>query len=202
MLDFLEWDCYFCKNYIGFEEKPWKTSKKNIPSSTTINGEIEKKPVENSKKRVCLAYPEGIPIELLNVSKEEGEICNNDIGFIEKSLKRKERKREEKNTTKRIEQLFEKDATIDMIKHSLKFEGVTFRMNAIRALIYQNMVDDEIIAILKDIAINGCKVKFFCYTESDFATAALHILGYKEIPLTYFSQRLFDYKDDIFTKFD
>ena len=178
-----------------------KLQKKNIPSSTTINGEIEKKPVENSKKRVCLAYPEGIPIELLNVSKEEGKICNNGIGFIEKSLKRKERKRENEELNEIVKKLFEDNVTIDLVKQCLK-SGSFLKLNAIRSLIYNKLVDEEIISILKDIAINGCKVKFFCYTESDFATAALHILGYKEIPLTYFSQRLFDYKDDIFTKFD
>ena len=75
-------------------------------------------------------------------------------------------------------------------------------MNAIRSLIYNNLVDEEIIAKLKDIAINGTKFKFFCYTESDFATVALHILGYKEIPLTEWGEKILKAKDDVFTKWD
>lgn len=64
------------------------------------------------------------------------------------------------------------------------------------------MVDEEIIDILKDIAINGSKCKFFCYTDSDFATVALHILGHKEIPLTEVGKILYNDKDYVFTKWD
>lgn len=105
------------------------------------------------------------------------------------------------NINKLIKKLFEKDVTIDFIKDALKDIGL-LRMNAIRSLIYNNIVDEEIIAKLKDIAINKTKFKFFCYTESDFATVALHILGHKEIPLTEVGKQLFKDKDYVFTKWD
>lgn len=113
----------------------------------------------------------------------------------------KDRKKMIEDTDEDIEKLFKKDVTIDLIKDSLKDIGL-LRMNAIRSLIYNNLVDEEIIAKLKDIAINGTKFKFFCYTESDFATVALHILGYKEIPLTEWGEKILKAKDDVFTKWD
>lgn len=30
----------------------------------------------------CVAYPEGIPKEVLHTEKKDGEICNNGVGFI------------------------------------------------------------------------------------------------------------------------
>ena len=39
------------------------------------------------KKCFCLAYPEGIPKEIFNEDKKDGQICNNDIGYIRKKSK-------------------------------------------------------------------------------------------------------------------
>ena len=58
-------DCAFCKNFRGFEKRPFG----------------------GFKKTFCLAYPEGIPISIENEDKVEGQICNknNGIGYEEKT---------------------------------------------------------------------------------------------------------------------
>ena len=60
---------------------------------------------------------------------------------------------------------------------------------------------DFVIVIYNNIAING-NFKLIGYTEKDFATPALHILGYKEIPLTEWSEKILKAKDDVFTKWE
>ena len=110
-----------------------------------------------------------------------------------------------KNTKNNIneisKQLFKKDVTINFIKKCLKSDTGLLRVNAIRSLIYNNIVDEEIVNLLKDIAING-NFKLIGYTERDFATPALHILGYKKIPLTEWGEKILKAKDDVFTKWD
>lgn len=54
-------DCLLCKNFT----------------------KIYKKHLSSPPKCFCLAYPEGISIDILNKDKEEGQICNNGIGYIE-----------------------------------------------------------------------------------------------------------------------
>lgn len=34
----------------------------------------------------CSAFPEGIPVEVIKEKKEDGCICNNNIGFIKKDI--------------------------------------------------------------------------------------------------------------------
>ena len=103
--------------------------------------------------------------------------------------------------TENIKQLFEDNVTIDFIKKCLKSDSGLLRVNAIRSLIYNNIVDEEIVNLLKDIAING-NFKLIAYTEKDFAAPALHILGYKEIPLTEWGEKILKAKDDVFTKWE
>ena len=57
-------DCFYCKNLTKFDRE-----------------------LLSIKKCYCLAYPEGIPKEIFNEDKKEGQICNNDIGYIREKSK-------------------------------------------------------------------------------------------------------------------
>lgn len=87
----------------------------------------------------------------------------------------------------------------DIIKF-LKAPNLLMRGNAIGSLVAHNIFNEQIKNILIAIARNGSKKMYYIppYFESDFAIVALHIFGYKEIPLTYFGKELLEKKDIVF----
>ena len=96
--------------------------------------------------------------------------------------------------------LFTDNVNEEIIIKFLKGNNFIIRGNTIGSLVAHKIFNEEIKNILIDIARNGNKRIYYIppYYETDFAIVALHIFGYKEIPLTYFGKELLEKKDIIF----
>ena len=96
--------------------------------------------------------------------------------------------------------LFTDNVNEEIIIKFLKGNNFIIRGNTIGSLVAHNIFNEEIKNVLIDIAHNGNKRIYYIppWYETDFAIVALHIFGYKEIPLTYFGKELLEKKDIIF----